>query len=106
MKNYVFDCAYMCLCTSTHRYLYLSGNSGLMCTYMTAAQRATFNYYEGPESTCATAALFGGCTFLLDDSLQLSSAGSCAATSGYLFLENKNIASLAPGVFFNMPSLQ
>jgi len=51
-------------------------------------------------------ATFGGCTFLLDDALQLSSAGSCSATAGWLDLSYKNIASLAPGVFANMPSLQ
>jgi len=70
---------------------------------MTAAQRATI-HYEGPESTCT--ATFGGCTFSLDDALQLSSAGSCSAAAGELDLSNKNIASLAPGVFANMPSLQ
>jgi len=49
---------------------------------------------------------FGGCTFSLDDASQLSSVGSCSATAGTLRLANKNIASLALGVFANMPSLQ
>ena len=51
-------------------------------------------------------ATFGGCTFSLDDFLQLSSAGSCSATGGTLDLGSADIASLAPGVFANMPSLQ
>jgi len=51
-------------------------------------------------------ATFGGCTFSLDDALQLSSAGSCSTTVGTLDLSYKNIASLAPGVFANMPSLE
>jgi len=54
----------------------------------------------------APIAPFGGCTFSLDDALQLSSVGSCAAAAVELDLRNNNIASLAPGVFANMPSLQ
>jgi len=51
-------------------------------------------------------AIFGGCTFSLDGALQLSSTGSCSDTAGMLRLDSKNIASLAPGVFANMPGLQ
>jgi len=51
-------------------------------------------------------ATFGGCTFSLDDALQLSSAGSCSATPGALCLGKWNIVSLAPDVSANMASLQ
>jgi len=51
-------------------------------------------------------ATFDGCIFSLDNFLQLSSAGSCSAAGGILNLGSMNIASLAPGVFANMPSLQ
>jgi len=78
----------------------------VFATSSSAAMTAIATSTPPPTATLTQIATFGGCTFSLDDALQLSSAGSCSATSGYLDLGYKNIASLAPGVFANMPSLQ
>ena len=47
---------------------------------------------------------FGGCTFSLGADQFLERTGSCADTSGYLSLYNKNIKGLREGVFDNMGS--
>jgi len=59
-----------------------------------------------PTATLTDIATFGGCTFSLDNAWQLFSGGSCSDTAGTLDLTQKNIVSLAPGVFANMPSLR
>jgi len=90
-----------------HRSLQVFGNL-LGCVQVPDSVTSfdTYAVYEGYDETARCVATFGGCSFSLDNALQLSSVGSCSATGGTLDLSNKNIVSLAPGVFTNMPSLQ